>query len=278
MTTVRISIAQFSVEQANPTANMATVAAYAVEAAARGSDLLVLPELWGHGYDLAHADAYATHPHEGLFAETAALARRHGLFIYGSLLGRLHGRPANTAALFTPAGDVAATYSKVHLFRLMDEDQWLTPGEEAVLVDAPWGATGLAICYDLRFPELFRRYALEGAQVFLICAQWPQARLAHWRTLLRARAIENQAIVVACNRCGETDGTRFGGHSVVLDAWGEPIVEAGTTPVLLTADVDVATVSAVRRKIPVFEDRRPDVYQAGVRRVALKDEKGEATP
>nr|WP_290668617.1 carbon-nitrogen family hydrolase [Ardenticatena sp.] len=275
MSVVRVSIAQFSVQQANPTANLETVAAYAAEAAARGSEVLVLPELWGHGYDLANADTYAAELNAGLFAETARLARQHGLFIYGSLLGRRQGHPANMAALFAPDGAVVAAYSKIHLFRLMDEDRWLTPGEEGVLVDAPWGATGLAICYDLRFPELFRRYALEGAQVFFICAQWPKARLTHWRTLLRARAIENQAVVVACNRCGETDGTLFGGHSVILDAWGQPVVEAGEAPVLLTADVDIASVASVRRKIPIFQDRRPVVYDAPLHRTTINPKKGE---
>ncbi|MDQ7028550.1 MAG: carbon-nitrogen family hydrolase [Ardenticatenia bacterium] len=258
---MRVSIAQFDVTCGAPQDNLAVVREMAGEAAARRSDVLMLPELWGSGYDLERADHYATGLDEGLFAEMARLASTHNLYIYGSLLSTVHGRPpTNTAALFAPDGRLVAEYSKLHLFRLMDEDRWLASGPQPVLAETPWGPVGLAICYDLRFPELFRHYALEGARAFWIAAQWPLARVDHWRTLLRARAIENQAFVIACNRVGETDGTPFGGHSAIIGPWGEIVAEAGTSPLLLTADIQVDAVEHVRRTIPVFEDRRPDVY------------------
>lgn len=257
---MRVSIGQMDVRRAEPAANLATVSQLAVEAAARDSDLLLLPELWGCGYDLEHAEDYATDVDEGLFAATAELASEHELYIFGSLLSDTHGRPTNTGVLFGPDGEVVAEYSKLHLFRLMDEDQWLASGASPTLAEGPWGRAGLSICYDLRFPELYRTYALAGARLFLVPAQWPHPRLYHWHTLLRARAIENQAFVVACNRIGETDGTTFCGHSAIIDPWGEVVVEGGETPVLLTADVDLSRVEAVREKIPVFQDRRPEVY------------------
>ncbi len=257
---MRVSIGQFDVKRGEPEANLATVEALAAEAAARHTDLLVLPELWGSGYDLEHAERYATGLDSGLFAEMARLAAAHRFFVYGSLLSNIHGRPTNTAALFDAEGHLVAEYSKLHLFRLMDEHRWLAPGPRPALAETPWGLFGLAICYDLRFPELFRRYALEGAHGFLIAAQWPHPRLAHWRTLLRARAIENQAFVIACNRVGETDGTTFCGHSAIIDPWGNIVAEAGETPILLTADISLDEVARVRRTIPVFEDRRPDAY------------------
>ncbi len=134
-------------------------------------------------------------------------------------------------------------------------------GERATLAKLPWGTAGLAICYDLRFPELFRGYALAGARLILLPAEWPHPRLAHWRTLLRARAIENQYFVAACNRVGaDPNGTRFFGHSTLIDPWGEAIAEAGEEPCLLTATLDLAQVEEIRRKIPVFEDRRTDLY------------------
>lgn len=257
---MRISIGQMDVRKAEPDTNLAVVSQLAVEAAARDTDLLLLPELWGSGYDLEQAERYATAVDDGLFAATAELAAQHDLYIFGSLLSSVHGEPTNTGVLFDPEGRAVAEYSKLHLFRLMDEDRWLAPGPTRTLAEAPWGRAGLSICYDLRFPELYRTYALDGAHLFLVPAQWPHPRLSHWRTLLRARAIENQVFVVACNRVGETEGTEFCGHSAIVDPWGETIVEAGEEPVLLTADVDLGRVDEVRLKIPVFQDRRPDVY------------------
>jgi predicted amidohydrolase len=142
----------------------------------------------------------------------------------------------------------------------MDEDKYLTAGDEGAIVGLPWGAAGLAVCYDLRFPELFRKYALEGANMVLLPAEWPAPRLAHWRTLLRARAIENQMFVIACNSVGVTEKVQFPGHSAIIDPWGNTIIEGAEDESLLTAEIDLEEVDKFRNKIPVFDDRRPDVY------------------
>jgi omega-amidase len=256
----RLSLGQMDIKKGDTETNFATVAALTAEAARQGAQLLLLPELWGSGYDLDRHQQHATPTNTGLFARTAALAREHNIAICGSLLSQAPGGSANTIALFDATGKVLAEYSKLHLFRLMDEDKWLVPGTAPALAEGPWGLAGLTICYDLRFPELFRHYALAGARLILLPAEWPHPRLAHWQTLLRARAIENQTFIAACNRVGETDGTRFFGHSVVLDPWGELLVEAGEQPGLFTIDLDLAQVETVRAKIPVFKDRRTDIY------------------
>ncbi len=200
-----------------------------------------------------------------------AIAKEHQMWVGGSLLGyetkdtKAEGRPRNLFALFSPEGKLTHTYAKLHLFRLMDEELWLDPGTEPTLAKLPWGRTGLAICYDLRFPELFRDYALAGARLMIIPAEWPYPRLMHWRTLLRARAIENQCFVVACNRVGQDpSGTHFFGHSAILDPWGEAIVEGDTEADLLTATIDLAQVDLIRAKIPIFEDLRTDLYFQGM--------------
>ena len=126
--------------------------------------------------------------------------------------------------------------------------------------ELPWGCAGLAICYDLRFPELFRRYALEGARLMILPAAWPHPRRMHWRTLLRSRAIENQCFVAACNRVGTADDVSFFGSSAVIDPWGETLIEGGETEALLTVRIDLDTVEATRAKIPIFADRRPELY------------------
>ncbi|MCC7361895.1 MAG: carbon-nitrogen family hydrolase [Anaerolineales bacterium] len=257
---LNISLGQIDVRLGAVEANFAQVAAWTAEAARRGSALVVFPELWSTGYDLERWREHAAPLGAGLFARLAALARDHHIALAGSVLEAREGRAYNALALFSAEGALAAVYRKTHLFRLMDEEQWLAPGEARALVEAAWGRTGLAICYDLRFPELFRRYALEGARLVLLPAEWPARRAAHWHTLLRARAIENQMFVAGVNRVGESKGEVFGGGSALIDPWGEAVVEAGSAPALLTTEIDLARVDEVRRRIPVFEDRRPDVY------------------
>ena len=256
-----ISLGQIDIKLGDPQANLAKVTEMSREAARRGSDIVIFPELWSTGYDLENAAKHATTTDKGIFAQTAVLAQENKISILGSCLS-WQGEAAfgNTAVLHDKTGALVAEYSKVHLFRLMAEDQYLASGDQLTLVETEWGMTGLAICYDLRFPEMFRRYALMGARMVLLPAEWPQPRLKHWRTLLRARAIENQMFMIACNRVGETNGTTFFGHSCMIDPWGETILEAGETGVLLTATIDTAVVDTVRQRIPVFEDRREELY------------------
>lgn len=255
-----ISLAQMDIALGQPQVNLTKVQELTAEAMRRGSDVVLFPELWSTGYDLENAEQYATSLDEGLFAELAALARKNTIHVCGSLLSLQDGRYYNTAPLFSPAGKRLGHYSKIHLFRLMDDDKYLAAGQVAPVFDLPWGKSAMAICYDLRFPELFRRYALAGARIIFLLAEWPYPRLEHWRTLLQARAIENQMFIAACNRVGESKGERFFGHSAIYDPWGRLVVEAGDSEVLLTASVDVALVEEVRQTIPVFADRRPELY------------------
>ena len=256
-----ISLGQMDVKLGNPAENWRTMQQMTAEASRRGSDLVVFPELWSTGYDLENAANYATRTDAGLFAQVAALAQKHQIAILGSCLSLLgEGQFGNTAVYFDKYGRSLGEYSKLHLFRLMQEEQFLTAGEKPTLVETEWGKAGLTICYDLRFPELFRQYALGGAQLVFVPAEWPHPRLAHWRTLLRARAIENQMFVVACNRVGRSKETDFFGHSCILDPWGEIVLELGEGEMLGTAVIDIAQVEQVRAKIPVFADRRPEIY------------------
>ena len=256
-----ISLGQMDVKLGNPAENWRTVQQMTAEASRRGSDLVVFPELWSTGYDLENAANYATRTDAGLFAQVAALAQKHQIAILGSCLSLLgEGQFGNTAVYFDKHGRSLGEYGKLHLFRLMQEEQFLTAGEKPTLVETEWGKAGLTICYDLRFPELFRQYALGGAQLVFVPAEWPHPRLAHWRTLLRARAIENQMFVVACNRVGRSKETDFFGHSCILDPWGGIVLELGEGEMLGTAVIDIAQVEQVRAKIPVFADRRPEIY------------------
>jgi len=136
----------------------------------------------------------------------------------------------------------------------------LTPGDHATLCSTPWGPTGLGICYDLRFPELFRAMALAGAKLFVIPAQWPVKRLEAWLLLARARAAENELIVAACNRVGRNEDVIFPGRSIVVDPWGNTLVEGDDQERLLIAQANLREVEKARRYLTVYEDRRPEAY------------------
>jgi omega-amidase len=256
-----VALAQMEIATDHPDRNEATARSLAAQAAAQGADLLVLPELWLTGYDLERAIDCAAPLDAGPFALMARLAQRHRLYVLGtSLESNPKGAPFNTATLYGPDGNLVGSYHKVHLFPPMGETECMTAGDLSPTFDLPWGRTALAICYDLRFPELWRCYANAGAQLVLIPAEWPVRRVEHWRLLLQARAVENQFFVAGCNRAGADRDGVFAGHSVVVDPWGRVLVEGGMEPGLLVTSLDLAKVARTRKLFPFLDDRRPDVY------------------
>jgi omega-amidase len=261
-----IALGQMDVPPGQAERNLARARALAAQAREAGADLMLLPELWLHGYDLERAAEWAAPLGEGGFAEMAAMAREFGLYLCGSLLERHEGGVSNTAVLYAPDGSLLGAYRKVHLFRLMNEPRYLAPGDRAVLCSTPWGPVGLIICYDLRFPELSRALAVAGAHLLLVPAQWPVRRLEAWLLLARARAVENELFVAACNRAGADGDAVFPGRSMVVDPWGRALVEGDDREGLLVARADLREIQKARRYLTVFEDRRPEAYD----RVLLK--------
>lgn len=265
---ITIALAQMDVSVGQPEANLARARKFAAQAHEAGADLLLLPELWLHGYDLERAEERAAPLREGGFAHMAALAREFGLYLAGSTLERHAdggssepGRAvSNTAAFYAPSGKLLGSYRKIHLFRMMREPRYLTPGDHVTLCPTPWGPVGLAICYDMRFPEPLRALALAGAVLFVVPAQWPTPRLEAWLILARARAIENELFVAACNRTGKSGEVEFPGHSCVVDPWGRALVEGDDQERLLIAQADLREICRARRYLTVYEDRRPDAY------------------
>jgi omega-amidase len=148
----------------------------------------------------------------------------------------------------------------VHLFRLMNEEKYLQPGEQMGSFSLDGIPCAGVICYDIRFPEWIRKHVVAGAQVLFVVAEWPMPRLAHWRHLLITRAIENQCYVIACNRVGSDPDNTFAGHSLIIDPWGEIVAEASPEEETLLAEIDLAQVSQIRKRIPIFSDRRPELY------------------
>lgn len=258
---ITVALAQMSIAVGVPDLNHRTARDLAARAAAQRADLLVLPELWPTGYDLERAAEYAAPLDSGPFLLMAGLARQHHMHVVGTCLeANPQGRPFNTAALFGPQGDLLAAYHKVHLFPPMGERVHMTPGDAFPVFDLPWGRTALAICYDLRFPELWRLYTTQGAQLIVIPAEWPVRRVEHWRLLLRARAVENQLFVVGCNRAGTGADGEFGGYSAAVDPWGRVLAEGGAEPGLHLARLDLDEVDRSRTLLPFLADRRSELY------------------
>lgn len=240
-----------------------------MEAAATVSlrpDVIVLPEMWNTGYALPQIDQLSDIDGKQTREWIATFAKRHGIHVVaGSIAENREGKVYNTMIIFNSDGVEVGAYSKIHLFRLMEEEKYLTPGEATLSFELDEIKAGASICYDIRFPEQARTLSLQGVKVLFVAAQWPHPRLHHWRTLLMARAIENQMYVIACNRVGNTDSDSFFGHSMIIDPWGEVIAEGSEGEEIVTAHIDLTLVDHVRKRIPVFEDRRPQIYGVGLK-------------
>ena len=260
-TLLTVTLAQMDVHTGQPEANLVRVREFAAQAQKADADLLLLPELWLYGYDLERAEDWAVPLGEGGFAHMATLAREFGLHMAGSLLEKHDGGVSNTAVLYAPDGALLGFYRKIHLFRLMDEHRHLISGDHATICPTSWGPVGLAICYDLRFPELFRVMALAGADLFLVPVQLPVPRLDAWLTLARARAMENALFVAVCNRVGSEGEVTFAGQSLVVDPLGRVLAEGDDQERLLIAQADLREVHKARRYLAIYEDRRPEAYK-----------------
>lgn len=263
--TLLVSQAQMRVLPRDPAGNLEKARAFAREAAARGSRLLCFPEMFLTGFFWDWNEAHLREQ-EGHLEALKALARDFRLYVSGSLLYPGEGgRPANAHFLLSPSGEVLARYDKVHLFSLFHEERHVVPGSRRVVADTPWGKTGLAVCYDVRFPELFRACALDGTVLFLCPAAFPYPRREPWRILGRARAAENLCFFVGTNAVGPEEpsgtGVVYFGTSLAAGPSGELLAEGGEAEEeLLTPELDLRLVEEARRRIRVFEDRRPEVY------------------
>ncbi|MFD5078781.1 carbon-nitrogen family hydrolase [Streptomyces sp. NPDC058371] len=224
-----------------------------------GVDLVVLPELWSTGAFAYEAFGTEAESLEGpTFEAMAKAANGAGVWLHaGSIPERAaDGTLYNTSLVFSPDGELAATYRKIHRFGFdKGEAVLMGAGTELVTVRLPETTIGLATCYDLRFPELFRGLVDAGAQTLVIPAGWPERRRAHWTLLAQARAVENQSYVLACGTGGTHAGVPQAGHSIVVDPWGEVLAEAGDGEEILTVEFDPAKVGVTREQFPALKDR-----------------------
>ncbi|MEV7125037.1 carbon-nitrogen family hydrolase [Streptomyces sp. NPDC093260] len=255
---MRASLIQIAVDEGESVASRRQRAAALVREQA-GADLVVLPELWTTGAFAFEEFEAAAEALDGPTHEVMAKAASDaGVWLHaGSIPERApEGAVYNTSLVFSPSGDLVASYRKIHRFGFdKGEAVLMGAGREPVTVPLPGTTLGLATCYDLRFPELFRSLVDGGAEVLVIPAGWPERRRAHWTLLARARAVEDQAFVLACGTAGTHAGVPQAGHSIVVDPWGEVLAEAGHDEEVLTVEFDPGRVATTREQFPALKDR-----------------------
>jgi predicted amidohydrolase len=247
--------------------NLQKIDACAREAAAHGAALVVFPEradYMGQGIR-AH-----TAPIPGRVTESlAALSRDLGIYILcGTGEAQGEKNPWNALVLIDPEGQLISKYRKLHLFKVegpdgvsVDESRFTEAGDEIITAKTDLGRLGLSICYDLRFPEMYRRMAQEGAEILCVPSDFTYATgKAHWEILLRARAIENTCYVIAANQCGQKPKYRAYGHSMIIDPWGRVLAEAGEKEEILYGEIDSQRLEEVRQHMPSLSNIREDIY------------------
>ncbi|MET8665048.1 carbon-nitrogen family hydrolase [Streptomyces tendae] len=256
---MRASLIQIAVNE-DETVEARRLRAAALVREQAGADLVVLPELWTTGAFAFEEFEAAAEPLRGPTHEAMAKAASDaGVWLHaGSIPERgPDGRLYNTSLVFSPSGDPAASYRKIHRFGF-DKGEAVLMGAGREPVTVPLADTitlGVATCYDLRFPELFRALVDAGAEILVVPAGWPERRRSHWTLLARARAVENQAFVLACGTAGTHAGVPQAGHSIVVDPWGEVLAEAGPDEEVLTVEFDPAKVAQTREQFPALKDR-----------------------
>jgi len=232
-------------------------------------DIIVLPEDWASGFSdkmFHNIENYVEYEDGPSLNFLRNKAKEYNVWIVaGSISVKVNGNNYNTTYVINRNGELAGNYSKMHLYSDMDEDVAYKHGEKTDLIETEFGKLGLMICYDIRFCELAKTYGLKGAEAIFVVSDFPNPRVDHWKTLLRARAIENQLFVVACNRVGESPMGTYCGHSLIVDPWGKVLVEGTDQQEIVYGEIDLKEIQEPRELIHVFNHRRPNSYKTIVK-------------
>ena len=222
------------------------------------SDLIILPEIWPIGF--FRFDRYRNES-ETIDGPTVCLlrekAREKGCYLHmGSFVEKDENGCYNTSLMFNPKGEIIANYKKIHLFGYQSkEQQLLTPGKTVVTTETDFGVIGLSTCYDLRFPELFRKMVDKGATIFLVTSAWPKVRLEAWKLFCQTRALENLSFLISCNCSGFNEEKQYAGHSMIVSPQGEILSGAGEGGMVLSSEIDPEESISFRKDFPALNDR-----------------------
>jgi omega-amidase len=255
-----IALGEYDTGWHAPAESVAHATGLIARAAGGGARLVMLPEMCASGFTM-ESDRWAEAPDGPSATRLAEAASTHGVFVLAGLSTTRGGRHYNSALLFTPEGTLAAAYDKQRRFAFAGEDRAYAAGASSVIVEIDGVRAGLFICYDLRFPELFRAVG-PYVDALLLVANWPASRQSHWSTLLPARAVENQAYVVGVNRVGMADDLSYVGGSAAFDPWGDAVETVEQDGVRLVT-VTTHEVSRVRSRFPFIDDRRSSAPPVG---------------
>lgn len=271
----RVALVQMDSQQ-NKEENLRKMEERTSEAVQHGAVLVVFPETVEYiGPDMA---GYASGVPGRITERFSDMARKNGVWLHaGSITEKYEKKARNLSMLFSPEGRCVASYRKLHMFDVTVEDgpsyresDEILPGETVCLAYTDLGRLGLSICYDLRFPQLYRLMADNGAEVLIVSANFTDPTgAAHWEPLLRARAIENTCYVLACGQCGQKPAFKAHGHSMVIDPWGRILAEAGEKEEILYADISSEVLKKTRKQIPCLQNQREDLYQLRCGSVAI---------
>lgn len=261
ITMTRVALMQIRVDSTESVTERMERVLRETKEVARQADVVILPELWPTGaFDLALGTENAQPMNGTLVKELAQIAAATTTWIHGGSFVEVSGDGDyfNTSVLFDSSGELVASYRKIHLFGFdSGEATILQAGQDVVVVDTPLGSTALATCYDLRFPELFRKFVDQGATAVLLTSGWPDRRIRYWLTLAAARACENQMWLVGCNETGFHGDHQLGGRSIVCDPWGDAVAASDSlAQEVLFVDLDPEVPRRVRAEFPVLGDRR----------------------
>jgi predicted amidohydrolase len=254
---VNLAGLQLDIVWENKPANFEKVANLVANANLPKGTLLVLPEMFATGFSMdAKGITQSADRETEQFLQS--LAREHGIYLLGGVVTTGEdNRERNQAVVFTPKGDECARYSKIFPFTLGGELENYAAGDALKLWDWNGATVASFICYDLRFPEIFRHATVQGAQIITVIASWPHTRIHHWTTLLQARAIENQAYVIGVNRCGEDPKFCYTGESLIVHPSGKILSEAGNGEGIFQADISLPELLEFRERLPFLRDIRP---------------------
>lgn len=258
---MKVAAIQSALVFGNVEQNYALAAEGIEKAAAFGTDIIVLSELWNTSFYPENVYELADHNGQRAKAFLAQAAHRYQVNIVGGSVANIRqGRLYNTTYVLNRQGRLIGEYDKVHLFTPGKEDAAFTAGDKINVFELDGVKMASIICYDLRFGEWVRMAALAGAKVLFVPAAWPALRREHWQILNQARAIENQFFVVAVNSCGLAGTSPFGGTSLIIDPWGKILEQAGSEPAIIRGELDLSVIDGIRKTINVFRDRRPELY------------------